>query len=134
MAKDTKDTKNDEALKALQIEALQLAEKLSQRVDVENIEAMGLEQLTELVSGLKARVAEGPKPPKPAASAPQGSGAELVGDRWFVAPGRISITCKRGVMGPGDEVFASDFSDGAKALERLSRKSDSGKGPYLVKS
>src|SRR5262245_54727190 len=112
MANENKDQKDKDkkTLAALQHEALTLAEKLGQRVDVENVEAMDLEQLTELVNGFKFRLAN-PTPaaaPAPAAQAAATPVATAVSSGFFVAPGRRSVVCKRGVLGPNEEITARD--------------------------
>lgn len=36
---------------------------------------------------------------------------------FYVAPGRRSITSKRGVLGPGEAISAADLSGGQKAID-----------------
>ena len=138
---DKKKQQKDAVLEKLQLEALDLAEKLGVKVDVENIEAMGAQQLTELVESYKAKLANPPPPgpPAPLAAAPSAT-VVAAGDRYFVAKG-VSLTTKRGVLGEDEEVTALDVSGGREQLEYLATQhehvqSDGSKklkGPYLVK-
>lgn len=53
-------------------------------------------------------------PPPKAKPAAQGSAP------YVIAPGK-SLVCRRGVLGPGDEIRASDVSDGQTQLDYLVR-------------
>jgi hypothetical protein len=125
MSKDSKDTKaaDGEKAKALQLKVLELKEKLGEAVDADNVEAMTLDQLTELVRLLASRVAEkdaAPPPPPPGAPAP--TAVVTSGTQYFVADGRRSISCKRGVLGPNEEITDRDVSGGREQLEYLVKR------------
>lgn len=93
------------------------AEQLAAELDVEiTTDGLNNEQLGDLVSDLKAKArdAELDTQADDAPEAPQEPGAKR--PPFSVASGK-SITSRRGILAPGDEIKADDLAGGKEALD-----------------
>lgn len=128
--------------KELSTDIAALAKRLGREVTTDGLKNPELVALAEELTGLVAALPPEAPPEQPGAKPRDGAESDSLGGPpappptapspvrfpWQVADG-VSITTRRGVLAPGEEITADDLADGVKQLEHLASQKLVVKGP-----